>query len=88
MKRAPSELRINSYKTNLLRAWQANMDIQYVPDPFARAAYILSFITRRQRGMSRLVERASEEANSGDKDITNRKRHIGKNLLNAGKISA
>ena len=38
--------------------------------------------------MSRLVERASEEANSGDKDITNRKRHIGKNLLNAGKISA
>lgn len=88
MKRAPSELRINSYKTNLLRAWQANMDIQYVPDPCASAAYILSFITRRQRRMSRLVERASEEANSGDKDITNRKRHIGKNLLNAGKISA
>ena len=88
MKRAPSELRINSYKTNLLRAWQANMDIQYVPDPCAHAAYILSLITRRQRGMSRLVERASEEANSGDKDITNRERHIGKNLLNAGKINA
>lgn len=28
--------------------------------------------------MSRLVERASEEANSGDKDITNKERHIGK----------
>lgn len=31
--------------------------------------------------MSRLVERASEEANSGDKDIRNKERHIGKNLL-------
>ena len=28
LKRAPSELRINSYNTNLLKAWQANMDIQ------------------------------------------------------------
>lgn len=38
--------------------------------------------------MNRLPERASEEANSGNEDITNRVRHIGNKFLNAVKISA
>ena len=46
LKRAPSEIRINSYNTNLLKAWQANMDIQYVLDPYACTTYILSYITK------------------------------------------
>jgi len=37
LKRAPSEIRISSYNITLLRAWQANMDIQYVLDPYACA---------------------------------------------------
>ncbi|KAL9951086.1 hypothetical protein ACROYT_G043682, partial [Oculina patagonica] len=88
LKRAPSEIRINSYNTNLLKSWQANMDIQYVLDPYACATYILSYITKGPRGMSRLLEKASEEATSGNKDITNRVRHIGNKFLNAVEISA
>ena len=34
LKRAPSEIRINNYNSVLLNAWQANMDIQYVLDPY------------------------------------------------------
>ena len=64
------------------------MDIQYVLDPYACATYILSYITKGQRGMSRLLEKASEEAKSGSNDITNRVRHIGKKFLNAVEISA
>ena len=30
LKRTPSEIRINNYNSDLLQAWQANMDIQYV----------------------------------------------------------
>ena len=73
---------------HLLRAWQANMDIQYVLDPYASATYILSYITKGQRGMSRLLEKASEEAKAGNKDITNRVRHIGNKFLNAVEVSA
>ena len=87
LKRAPSEIRINSYNTNLLKAWRANMDMQYVLDLYACATYILSCITKRQRGMSRLLEKASEEAKSGNKDITNRVRQIGNKFLNAVEIS-
>ena len=73
MKRAPSEIRINSYNNALLKAWQANMDIQYVLDPYTCATYILSYITKGQRGMSKLLDRI---------------RHIGNNFLNAVEISA
>ena len=88
LKRAPSEIRINSYNTDLLKAWQANMDIQYVLDPYACATYILSYITKGQQGMSRLLEKACEEAKSGNNDIASRVRHIGNKFLNAVEISA
>ena len=89
LKRTPSEeIRINSYNTTLLRAWKANMDIQYVLDPYACATYILSYITKGQRGMNRLLEKAAEEAKSGNKDITKRVRHTGNKFLNAVEISA
>ncbi|XP_078364558.1 uncharacterized protein LOC144648982 [Oculina patagonica] len=64
------------------------MDMQYVLDPYACATYILSYITKGQRGMSKLLEKASEEAKSGNKDITNRVRQIGNKFLNAVEISA
>ncbi|KAL9983382.1 hypothetical protein ACROYT_G005544 [Oculina patagonica] len=88
LKRAPCEIRINSYNSVLLRAWQANMDIQYVLDPYACAIYILSYITKGQRGMSRLLEAACEEAKSGNQNIRDRVRHIGNKFINAVEISA
>ena len=33
LKRLPSEIRINCYNPHLLKAWHANMDIQFVLDP-------------------------------------------------------
>ena len=67
LKRTPSEIRINSYNSELLKTWQANMDIQYILDPYACAVYILSYISKGQRGMSKLLRKASEEASSGNK---------------------
>jgi len=88
LKRTPAAIRINSYNSDLLKAWQANMDIQYILDPYACAVYILSYITKGQRGMSKLLRKASEEASSGNKDIINKIRHIGNKFLNAVEISA
>ncbi len=64
------------------------MDMQYVLDPYACAVYILSYITKGQRGMSKLLEAASEEAKSGNQTIKDRVRHIGNKFLNAVEISA
>ena len=88
LKRSPSEIRINNYNTNLLKAWRANMDLQFILDPYACAVYILSYITKSQRGMSKLLETASKEAKASNKDIVNRVRHIGNKFLNSVEISA
>ena len=62
--------------------------MQYVLDPYACATYILSYITKGQRGMSRLLEKAADEAKCGNTDISNKVRHIGNKFLNAVEISA
>ena len=88
LKRSPSEIRINCYNPHLLKAWRANMDIQFVLDPYACAVYILSYITKGQRGMSKLLRKACEEAKEGNKNIVSKVRHIGNKFLNAVEISA
>ena len=88
LKRAPAEIRFNCYNPNLRKAWQANMDIQFVLDPYACAVYILSYITKGQRGMSKLLCKACDEAKEGNKDIVNKARHIGNKFLNHVEISS
>ena len=38
LKRSPFEIRINNYNLHLLKAWRANMDLQFVLDPYACVA--------------------------------------------------
>ena len=40
LKRSPAEIRINCYNQNLLKAWKANMDIQFVLDPYGLVLFI------------------------------------------------
>lgn len=55
LKRSPNELRINNYNPACLRAWRANMDIQYVLDVYACAVYKVKYISKGQKGMSELM---------------------------------
>ena len=43
LKGKPNELRINNYNPPCLRAWRANMDIQFVLVLYACAMYIVSY---------------------------------------------
>ena len=88
LKRKPSEIRVNLYNENLLCAWNANIDLQYVLDPYACAMYIVSYISKSQRGMSALLERACKEARQGNMDIKRQVRHIGNQFLNSVEVSA
>ena len=88
LKRSPNELRINNYNRKCLRAWRANMDIQYVLDVYACAMYIVSYISKAQKGMSELLRKAVEEAKEGNTNIKQQVRDIGNKFLNSVEISA
>ena len=88
LKRKPNELRFNNYNAACLSAWRANMDIQFVLDVYACAIYIVSYISKAQKGMSELLRTACEEAKRGTSSIKQQVRDIGNRFLNNVEISA
>ena len=89
LKRHPNAIRVNAYNPTLLKAWWANMDIQFVTNVYACAMYIASYVTKSQRGMSELLRKTAEEARENDgKDIRQQLRSVGNKFLNAVEISA
>ena len=88
LKRKPSELRISNYNAVCLRAWHANMDIQFVLDVYACTMYIVSYISKAQKGMSELLGTPCEEARRGNSRIKQQVRDIGNKFLNNVEISA
>ena len=88
LKREPNELRVNNYNSACLSAWRANMDIQFVLDVYACAMYIVSYISKAQKGMSQLLQRACDEAREGNSSIKQQVRDIGNKFLNSVEISA
>ena len=88
LKRKPNELRINNYNPPCLKAWKANMDVQFVLDVYACAMYIVSYISKAQKGMSELLRQACAEARKGNSSIKQQVRDIGNKFLNSVEISA
>ena len=64
------------------------MDIQFELDVHACAMYIVSYISKAQKGMSQLLQRASDEAREGNSSIKQQVRDIGNKFLNSEEISA
>ena len=88
LKRKPAEVRVNPYMKVVLSAWMANHDLQYVLDPYACAIYIVSYISKSQKGMSMLLDQATKEAREGNLDLKRQVRHIGNYFINAVETSA
>ncbi|XP_029987916.1 uncharacterized protein LOC115417874 [Sphaeramia orbicularis] len=55
LKRHPKDCWVNAYNPDLLRAWNANMDIQYVLDEYCCAMYMMSYISKPEHEMTELL---------------------------------
>ncbi len=88
LERKPSEIWINPYMRHLLAIYAANHDIQWITDPFACAVYIVAYMSKSQRGMSILLDKACKEAREGNKDLQQQVAHIGNKFVNAVETGA
>lgn len=88
LKRLPCETRVNNYNTIALKCWEANMDIQFILDPYACVSYIVSYISKGQRGLSNLLHQACKETRSSESDIRQQVRKIGNQFLSHVEIGA
>lgn len=86
VQRKLTEVSINNYNPTILRAWQANMDIQPVLDTYACLVYICSYVTKDERAMSELLRATKKEFANADIKIQMKK--IGSTFLSNREVSA
>ena len=66
LKRQPCEQNVNCYSPAILKAWQANMDIQYMINAYACVMYIASYVLKAEKGMGELLKQAAKELQQGN----------------------
>ena len=86
LKRRLCDLFINNYNATILLAWQANMDIQPVLDPYACIMYMVSYITKDEREMGEILRAAKKE--HADKDVRTQLKKVGSTFLTHRELSA
>ncbi|XP_062574797.1 uncharacterized protein LOC134236639 [Saccostrea cucullata] len=88
LKRCPHEVWTNQYNRCLLKSWDANMDIQFVLDPFSCIVYIVSYISKSEREMGMLLKQTKLEAEEGNLDAKQTMKKIGSAYLHHREVSA
>ncbi|XP_062594109.1 uncharacterized protein LOC134255598 [Saccostrea cucullata] len=88
LKRNPTEMWTNQYNPCLLKSWDANMDIQYVLDPFSCIVYIISYISKSEREMGMLLKQTQIEAAEGNLSAHDTIKRVGSAYLNHREVSA
>lgn len=88
LKRATNEIMINNYNKELLLAWRANMDIQFVLDTYACAKYCVGYVMKAEGGVSKLLRDIVVESKNGNTTIREQLLKFASVLMNGSEISA
>ncbi|CAF3614039.1 unnamed protein product [Rotaria sp. Silwood1] len=70
------------------RAWNADMDIQFVLDPYACAKYLMSYTTKPEREMSLLLEATHKECREGNMSVRGEMKKLTGIFFNHRQVSA
>ena len=65
-----------------LQFWRANHDIQPSLTPYAMVEYMFAYVTKVQKGMSAIMDKACKEAREGNMTLKELVRHMGNAFLN------
>lgn len=88
LKRNPNEIWTNQYNRCLLKAWDANMDLQHVNDPFSCIVFMISYLLKSEREMGMLLRQTKLEAEEGNFDARQTLKKIGSAYLHHREVSA
>ena len=86
LKREPKECKINNYNPNVMLAWQANMDIQFVLNAYACVMYVASYMMKSERAMGELLRNVAKENRTDEMKLQLRK--VGSAFLTHCEVSA
>ena len=84
----PSDIWINQYNPDLLKYWNANMDIQCITDAYSCVMYIISYISKAEREMGVVLENVRKETAEGNYDAQQAMNKIGGAYFQQHEVSA
>ena len=87
LKRSLQDKFVNNYMRNMLSVWKGNHDIQYVLDAYSCVVYICDYMTKSQKGISYILQKAKKECENGNMDLKQSVRHMGNKFLNSVETS-
>ncbi|KAG2237289.1 hypothetical protein INT48_009022 [Thamnidium elegans] len=88
LKRNCNELFINNYNSMTLNMHQANMDIQYILYPYACCMYIVDYINKSDKEMSKVLEKVLSESVDKPGPIKNVLRSLTSKYYNLCEVSS
>jgi hypothetical protein len=88
IKRAPKNARINNYSPKILMLMRSNIDVQFVLNVYSCLSYIVEYINKPNRGISRLLRSCVESFASGNHTIREKLRAVSNTFYNGTEISA
>lgn len=88
LKRDLKDCFVNPFNEEILSLHKANMDMQFILDPYACVGYIVNYINKSERGVSMALKDAMEEIKRGNLDLKQQLKALGKVFLNASEVSA
>ena len=64
LKQSPNEFYVNNYNERCLKAFKANMDLQFCMDVYAVVTYVCDYWSKDETGMTEFLKEALKEAKS------------------------
>lgn len=73
IKRSPNATFLNNYNRKITSMFRSNMDIQFIIDPHAFYAYMIDYINKADKGMSKVLndiyEKHKKDSSSNSFDL-------------------
>lgn len=88
LKRTPKDSRINGYNSKILSLMRSNIDIQHVNDAYKCIRYVVDYVNKSARGLSRLVKQCVEDFEKGNHSTREKLKAVANVLYNSTEISA
>ena len=88
LKHPPNSCFINNYNPSVLKAWQANIDLQPIYNHHKCVTYLCSYMSKGETQCSEAIRTASLEAKKSNLSLKNTLKNIGAAFLSTREVSS
>ena len=88
LKRDVKDILINNYNPLILKMQRSNIDIQYILDPYACCVYIVDYINKSDKGMTKILQKVIADGIDEGAPTRTLLRNLTSKFYNINKVSA